>query len=165
MGIVSSIWRPLGLEVVDADLLRLVRIPARFREQRRYVAGATARLAIENLFAIPGHRLIETACGRLGRGQRQLVEVEGGKLGRDAVFLILLVALLRASGDGIFLRVIETRIVEIAFAMHFEIADLGVPIGHRPPATSPGVIVHARQSERWRGRRLSIGPKCLAVEI
>ena len=69
--------------------------------------------------------------------------MEGGQLGGDPVFLVLLVALLRSGGDGIFLGVVETGIVEHALAMHFEIADIGVPIAHCPPAAGPGVIIHA----------------------
>lgn len=48
---IASVWGPLGLEVVDADLLRLVRVPAGFGEQRRHVASAATPLRVEDLLS------------------------------------------------------------------------------------------------------------------
>src|SRR5437762_9721152 len=56
----------------------------------------------------------------------------------------------------------QSRVPEIAAPLHFEIADVGIPVRHVAPASCPCVKVHACEPvRRWnqRGRGLSIGPR------
>src|SRR5207248_3304550 len=93
-GPVAVIRSAFGLEVIDSDLLRCVQIPAGFGEQRRHVAAGAARFIFENFFALLCGGAIEASCRRLRCWQRQLVKMQRRKFWSDAVFLVLLVALL-----------------------------------------------------------------------
>ena len=73
--------------------------------------------------------------------------MQGGELRRDPVVLVLLVTLSGSRGDRIFLGIIEPRVVEDAFAVHFQIADIRIPIGDGAPGSGPSVIVHAGEPE------------------
>src|SRR5579864_8793128 len=48
--------------------------------------------------------------------------------------------------------VVQSRIKEVAFAMHLKIGDKGVPVRHGAPA-SVSVQVHAGKSKRRRNER------------
>ncbi|OWK23252.1 hypothetical protein AJ87_35560 [Rhizobium yanglingense] len=90
------------------------------------------------------------------------------QFGGYPVFLVLLVALFRPGGDWILLRIVKARVVEHTFAMHFKIADIGVPVADSAPRSGPSMVVHTCQSECRgieRGGRLSVRPESLSVEV
>src|SRR5262245_56630009 len=82
---VAVIRRPASLEVVDTDLLRGMYVPARLREERRYVAARTGPLAVEDGLATLGGLGVEAALRRRGCRDGELVEVQGRQLRRDEV--------------------------------------------------------------------------------
>src|SRR5688572_23078780 len=50
------------------------------------------------------------------------------------------------------IRVIQARIVKVSLAMHLDIGDKRVPVGHGTP-TGPGMQVDTRQTKcRWEQR-------------
>jgi hypothetical protein len=74
-GSITFVGRPVGLEVVNPDLRRRVKIPSRLGKERRHVAdGAGAREP-----DLPRRRCIEAPDRRLRRGQGKLVEVQRGR--------------------------------------------------------------------------------------
>src|SRR5262249_15633655 len=58
---ITVIRRPIGLEVVDADLLAGVHRPARLAVERRHVAGRAACLPLEERLAACCGRRVEAA--------------------------------------------------------------------------------------------------------
>ena len=117
--------------------------------------------------ARPGaQRPRRTTPRRLRRGERQLVEVERRQLRGDQIGLVpdMAEAVLRSHRK--LLCVVQPVVVEVAAAVHFEVRDERVPVGHGAPA-GVGRKVDAGEPERRRDqrrRRLSVGPECLAVE-
>src|SRR5579859_1853167 len=78
---IPVVRRAARLEVVDAHLLSRMQVPTGLGERRRHMAGGALALTVEdNLAARRGDR-IERARWRRGRGQRELVEVQGRQLG------------------------------------------------------------------------------------
>ena len=151
---VAPIRRSHGLEVVDADLLRGMKIPARLGENRRHVAGRAVGLAVERaspLSAAAPSKVPPVA----GGWQRQLIEVERRQLGGDPVFLVLLVSLPGSCSDRVLLGIIEPRIVEHALAVHFEVGDIGVPVGDRSPRTRSRYDCSRRPDRRPGGFRVA----------
>jgi hypothetical protein len=163
--------RAVGVEVVGADLLAAVRVPACVGEERRHVAACALPFAVEDLFATPCGTRVEGALRRSWRRQRKLVEVERGELRGHAVFLAgsaqrphdvsygLTAADVPApapSCDWVLGGVVEAWVVEVADPHHLGVRDVGVPIAHGPPAGTPGVEVVTGQAE---GRRNPDGPK------
>src|SRR6202795_2076822 len=77
--------RTIRLERVHADLRGRVEVVAGLRVEWRDVAGRAARLALEEGPAAFEGSCVEGPRGRLRRGDRELVEVQGGQLGGDLV--------------------------------------------------------------------------------
>jgi len=92
------------------------------------VASGAFSLVVEKDLSIFRGCTVEGAFRRLWARQGKLAEVEGRKLGADPVHLVLLLALLRPGGNRILFGVVQTRIVKHPFSMHFEIADIRIPI-------------------------------------
>src|SRR5262249_38807160 len=85
---------------------------------------------------------------------------------RDQIRLTSNVSEAGASRHRELCRVVESRVIESAFAVHFEIRDESVPMCHGTP-TRPGVKVHAGQAECGRDQRrgrLSIIAKGFAIK-
>src|SRR5262245_36392477 len=125
-------------------------------------------LPFEDLFAVCCRVAIEHS-GRSFRGrQGQLVEVQRRQLRGDPILLVVLLSLLRACCDRVLVRVVESRIVEPAFAMHFEIADIGIPVADGTPCSGPGVVIDPGKTEGGRvegGRRLAVRTEGLSVQV
>src|SRR6476469_4160453 len=69
-------------------------------------------------------------------------------------------------GDRKLTRLVETRIEERSFAVHFQVRNERVPVRHRSPA-GPRMEVHAGQAERRRNQRrgrLTVSTERLAVQ-
>ena len=101
-----------------------------------------------------------------------MIEVEGRKLGRVTIVLVLLLSLHRTRGYWVIDRVLETRAKEITFAVHFEIRDIAVPpspsngLGWREPALSAaeaGFAIESSQSPR-RSLRLTMDCKSSTLD-
>src|SRR5262249_51709317 len=75
----------IGLEGIDADLGRRVHVPAWLSVEWRHVTGAAASRAFEEGLATCGCGRIEARCGRCGRDNRELVEVQCRELRRDEI--------------------------------------------------------------------------------
>ena len=167
-GPVAAIRRPLGLEIIDADLGAGMHLPARLGVERRHIAGCASPLALEDHLAPLGGRAVIRGRGWHGRWDGELVEVEGGELGSDTVVgEALVVPEPGARCDGELGAIVEARIVEHALAVHLVVGDVGVPIGDRAP-TGLGVQVYAGEPEgggQKGGGRLAVGPERLAIDI
>ena len=82
---VASIRRPARLEVVDANLLRRVHVPAGLGEERRNVATRASSAAVEDRLAALRGLGVEAAFWWRGCRDGELVEVEGSELRGDEV--------------------------------------------------------------------------------
>src|SRR3954449_4400440 len=82
---IALVRRALRLEVVDANLGRLVEVPARLGEQRLDVAARASRAAGEDLLACFGRAWIKAAGRRTRRIERELVELQRRQLRRDEI--------------------------------------------------------------------------------
>src|SRR5437660_11779184 len=95
--------------------------------------------AAEELVATLGCRLIEVHPGSWRwRRQGQLIEMQRRELRRDPVVIrvdVRQVAESIGGRDRKLRRVVETRVEETAFTMHFQVRDECVPVGHRSPCT------------------------------
>jgi hypothetical protein len=92
--------------------------------------------------------------------------MQSGQLGADQIGVIAHVAEACARGHGKLHGIVQARIEKRPLAVHLQIADERVPMGHRPPAC-PGMKIDTGQPEcRWNERRrgFSIGAETLAVE-
>src|SRR5262249_16571949 len=160
---VSSIRRTIRLKIINADFSRVVHVPTRLREQRSDVTVLAFRITVEYQFPIlDGGRSRRRCRGWNG----QLIKMESRKLRRDQIRLTSNVSEAGASRHRELCRVLESRVIESAFAVHFEIRDESVPMCHGTP-TRPGVKVHAGQAECGRDQRrgrLSIIAKGFAIE-
>src|SRR5690349_9107575 len=58
-----------------------------------------------------------------------------------------------SGSNGKLCCIIKPRIEESTYAMHFEIGDQGIPVAHRTPRASPGVLVEPSKSECIRYHR------------
>src|SRR5687768_15140715 len=76
-GAVAAIGGTVGLEIVDADLGALVRIPTRFGVQRWYMALRTVGLAAKERFSTLGGCPVKAAIRWCRRRDGELVEVQG----------------------------------------------------------------------------------------
>ena len=165
---IALVRRALGLEVVDADLLRGVQVPARLRVERRHVARGAARLSRRRAPAPRSAAAAsKLAARRLGARQRELIEMERRQLRRDQIARRCARCRSRSrAAIGELCRVVEARIVERALPVHLEVGHERVPVRDGAPA-GPRVQVDAGQTERGRNQRrggLPVGSKRLAVE-
>ena len=102
------------------------------------MAGGAPRLAVEDR--------LSRAARRRGRTRPPAASEPAAKADRSAARAsfggdaVVLVAACDpawcAPRPGYLLRVVEARIVEVAFAVHLEVGDVGVPVGHRAPGRS-----------------------------
>src|SRR6478672_6699045 len=113
------------------------------------MAAGTLTFAVENFFAACGGRTIKTTLRRRWSRKRELIEMKGRKLGRDLVIGIGDVTKTVLGSNGKFRSVVQSRIKEVAFAMHLQIGDERVPIRYRTP---PGIGVKV-YSGKTKGRR------------
>src|SRR6185437_5798349 len=146
---ITAIGRAIGLEIVCTNFLALMHVPTRLSEERRNVASGAFRDAIKEFFAALGCFVIKTVGGRLGRENRELIKVQSGELRTDEVGLVGDVSEAGAGGNGEFRGIIEAGIKKSAAAVHFEIGDESVPVGHGAPA-GPRVEVDADETKRRR---------------
>jgi len=110
-------------------------------------------LAAEQLIAPCGGRLIE-GYRRLRRGNGQLIELQSRKLGGDEIIVGIDMRQIRKAmrgGNGKLLRIVQARIEEPAFSVHFEVSHESVPVRYRPPA-DPGVEVHTTETKCGRNQ-------------
>src|ERR1051326_3378872 len=104
-----------------------MQVPTGLCEERRDMAGRAARFAVEEILTPARRRGLKTARRWFGNLQRELVHVERRKLRGDPIFHIHLMSLARPGSYRILLRIIQTRVIKSAFAMHLQIGDISVP--------------------------------------
>jgi hypothetical protein len=76
--------------------------------------------------------------------------MKGRKLRSDAIVFVLLVTLFGTGSYRIFFSIIESRVKEGAFAVHLQIADIGIPVTNGPPSARPRMVIDASQTKGWR---------------
>src|SRR5262249_16626286 len=91
------------------------------------------------------------------RGNRELIELKRRKFLGDKIIIrtnVRQVSQFVRSRNRKLGGVVQTRIKEPAFAMHFQVGHERIPVSDRSPRASPGVLVEARQPEGvWNQRR------------
>src|SRR5690349_19457859 len=132
-----------------------MQVVAWLRVERRYVAGGTLRRAVEQRLAAFESSAVVGSRRRLGSGNRELVEVQRGELGRQLVWRTARVARVALGGDGELILVVEARVEECSRAVHLGRSDIGVPVWDRSEA-GPRVEIHAGESECRRYERASL---------
>src|SRR5215813_13998368 len=84
--LVAVVGCSVRLECIDANLFRLVQIPARLSPERLYVAIVAVGFSAEQSIPSLRRRVIKIYTGLRGRGRNsELVKVEGRKLLRNQV--------------------------------------------------------------------------------
>jgi hypothetical protein len=160
----------IGLEWIKTHLVGCMQIPSRFGPEWLDVAVVALRFtAKQSIAALCGLGVKIFARLWLRRRQRELIEVQGGKLLRNAILVGIDVGKVRKpvrGRNGKLLPIIQARIEEAAFAMHLQVGYECVPVRDGAP-TGPGVQIHTRQAERWWDQGSggsAIGTKSFAVE-
>ena len=144
-----------------------MQIPTWLGEQRRHMTGGALCLVIKDRLSTRGRFALKTIRRRLWHWHRQLIELERGKFSGYLIVAVTLMTETGLRGDGILLLMVKARIKESALAVHFEIRNKGVPVGHVAPRTSPRVVINAGQSKSSgieRGGRLTIRTKSFPVQ-
>ena len=145
--------RPVGLEVVDADLAARVQVLTRLGEGRRHVAGRALGPAVEQRLA--------AGCRHRRRTSPSAASAPAARAGRPAAPAAS--ELTRSTGAvtcpkpfsaaiGNWAGVVQPRVEERALAVHLQHRDERVPVRDRAPA-GPGVQVDPGQPERRRDQR------------
>src|SRR4029077_6211117 len=117
-GTVAIVWRTAPPEVLDADIHSQVHIPSWLSHERRYMAAAAMGFAAEDLLAARSRRVIKAVCRRRGCRQGELVEMERRKLGGNLIVRVRDMPETVARCYGEFRCIVQSRIKEVAFAMH-----------------------------------------------
>src|SRR5438045_7976166 len=124
-----------------------MQIPTRVGEQRRHMTGGSLRRVIKDSLPARGRLTVKTIRRRFWHWHRQLIELKRGKFSGYLIVAVTLMTETGLRGDGILLLMVKARIKESALAVHFEIRNKGVPVGHVAPRTSPRVVINAGQSK------------------
>src|SRR5438445_9928911 len=149
-GSVALVGCAICVESIYADFSRLMQIPSRFGEEGWNVAGSTLAFGFKNCLAARRCAGVKASLRRFRSRDCELVKMERRQLGRDQIRLVVEMSKLVLCRHGILLRIVEPRIKEHAFAVHFQIGHKRIPVSHCSPGTSPSVIVHSCQT---KGRR------------
>ena len=108
-------------------------------------------LSAKQLIASRSGRLIERYCWVRCRN-RQLIKLQRGKLRGNEIVVRVNVGQIRKAVRGRnweLRRVVQARIEEPAFPVHFEIGYECVPVWYGTPA-DPGVEVYSAKTKGWR---------------
>src|SRR5689334_6568013 len=125
---ITFIRRTFRLEIVDADLFRLVHIPTGLTKHRRHVTLRALRLAIEERRATCRGRCVETSRRRSRCRDCELIKMKRRKFCRDQIRIAAHVAETRACSDRKLHRIVESRIAERSLPVHLEVRDERVPV-------------------------------------
>src|SRR5262249_60879942 len=106
-------------------------------------------LSLEHVAAPLGCLAVEGALRRIGRWNGQLIEVQRGKLRADEIRIITYIAETGTSRHRELHAIVEARVEEGPFAVHFEIGNEGIPMRYRAPA-SPGMEIDPGEPKRRR---------------
>src|SRR5262245_23689973 len=100
------------------------------------MTARTACFAVgrEQRLAALGRMGVEAAARWSRRGNRELIEVQCGELRRHEIRLAAHVAETVRGRDRKLAGIVETRIVERAFALHLEHGDERIPMRYGAPA-------------------------------
>src|ERR1043166_7543951 len=120
-----------------------MQIPAWLGSKRLRMAGCALSLLAEDLFTAFGRFLIEAPLWRQGGGKRELILVQCRKLCGNQIRLVSDMSEPVLRGNRKLLCVVQSRIEERAFAVHFQVGNKGVPVGNGSPSR-PGMQVHSR---------------------
>src|SRR5262249_21323169 len=130
-GLVTVIRRAVGLEAVDLDVARRVRVPSGLGPERLVMAAIAIGLAAEEPGARLGRLGVEVDAGpRLQRRQRELIELERRQLGGHLIAVGVDGDVTEPGGsrDRELLGVVEARIEEGPDSMHFNDRDKRIPV-------------------------------------
>src|SRR5689334_8730199 len=142
-----------------------MHVPSRLSHQRLDMAAGTLTFAVEDFFAACCSRAIKTTLGRRGRRKRELIEMKSRELGSDLVIGIGNVPKTILGSHGEFRGIVQSRIKEVALAMHLKVGDERIPVRHGTPA-SIGMQVYSGETKGRRNERcgsFAVGTERFAV--
>ncbi len=96
--------------------------------------------------------MVITVRGRGWSVKSELIEMQVGKFRGDQIYVTadIVKTILRCNWKTGGVR--QSRVKESAFAMHLEVCDKSIPVGHRTPAC-PGMQIDSCQAKRRRNQR------------
>src|SRR5215510_4854558 len=122
--------RAIRLKRIHPDLARRVEVIPRLREQWRDVAASALALGLEYSLPPPGRFRVEASYRRGRRRDGELIEVKGGQLRGDLVWLSPSVTLAALRRNGVLRLIVEPGIKECPRAVHLGSRDIRVPVGN-----------------------------------
>src|SRR6266404_6575460 len=130
---ITVVGRAGGLKVVYADFFGCVQVPAWFCKQRGNMTGGALSTTIEDRLATARRRLGITARRWGGRIDRQLVEMQVGKLWSDQIDETAHIVKSVLGSYWETGSVSEPRVIESSFSVHLKVRNKSIPMGHRTP--------------------------------
>ena len=109
------------------------------------------RFCQEQRFALTSGSGVKASGRRPWGSNGMLIGTQGRQFGGDPIRRVHHIVKMVFHGDRVFYRVVEPGIAEGAFAMHFQIADKGIPITDVSP-TGIGDQVNALQAKCSRNQ-------------
>src|SRR5512146_704133 len=106
------------------------------------MTGAALGFSFKEFVAALGRLFVKAPVRRYRRRDIQLVGMQGRELRSDQVGIVRHVPKVIRRGNRELRGVVETRIEKVAFPVHFEVGDEGVPIRNRSPPR-PGMQVYS----------------------
>src|SRR5947209_2715350 len=138
---ITVIGCAVGLEVVNTNLAAPVKVPAWFCSRWLRMAGSALCLTAEQFIAAFSRIWVKTTLRWCRGGNRQLIKVQCWKFRGDQIHFIVHVSEVISCCDRILLRIVESYVEEISFAVHFEIGYKCIPVTHSAPVPSPRMQV------------------------
>src|SRR5262245_4582519 len=110
-----------------------MQVPSRLRPEWFHMAVVALGFTANDLVSARRGCRIEAARRRLWRGNRELIKLKGLEFGRDLIVVgrdMRQIAKSILSSDRELRRIVQPRIKESPFPVHFEICHEGVPMRH-----------------------------------